>query len=148
MNQDDYIKQRLNVQINWYDKKSISNQKWFKFFQIITIIAAAAIPFLSGFLTVDSLILKVIVGFLGVTIAINTSILGLNKFQENWIEYRTICESLKHEKYLFLTNSEPYDKSSFNLFVQRVESLISKENSVWNQLMKKNKSKKNNVKAI
>ena len=71
-----------------------------------------------------------------------TAILGLYKFQENWLEFRTTCESLKHEKYLFLTKSEPYDQEeSFRLLVDRVESLISKENTAWNRCMKKEKKK-------
>ncbi|HFC76762.1 MAG TPA: DUF4231 domain-containing protein, partial [Candidatus Moranbacteria bacterium] len=51
-------------------------------------------------------------------------------------------ESLKHEKYLFLTKSEPYDiDEPFKLLVQRVESLISKENTNWSNYMKKPQKK-------
>ena len=56
----------------------------------------------------------------------------LGQHHENWLEYRTTCESLKHEKYLFLTRTEPYDSNAaFALLVRRVESLLSKENSAW-----------------
>ena len=39
---------------------------------------------------------------------------------------------LKHEKYLYLTKCKPYDGSdAFTRFVERCESLISKEHSQW-----------------
>ena len=97
------------------------------------ITAAGAIPLFAGFGggTTSSVL---VVGVLGALVAIIASLLSLNQFQENWIEYRTTCESLKHEKYLFLTNAEPYNEEDpFGLFVQRIESLISKENSAWSQ---------------
>jgi hypothetical protein len=44
---------------------------------------------------------------------------------------------LKHEKFLFLTGAEPYNVAEpFGLFVNRVESLISKENTQWKLYMK------------
>lgn len=78
-----------------------------------------------------------IVPSLGAIIAIVSGVIGLYKFQENWLEYRTVSESLKHEKYLFLTRSEPYHEAvPFNLFVNRVENIISEGNSKWSQTMK------------
>ena len=40
---------------------------------------------------------------------------------------------LKHEKYLYLNNVEPYDneKEPLKLLVLRVESIISNENINW-----------------
>jgi len=62
---------------------------------------------------------------------------SLYKYQENWVAYRSTCESLKHEKYLYNTKSTPYQgKDSFNLLVQRVEMLISQENSSWAEMLK------------
>ena len=56
MEQDEYLKNRLDDQIDWYDRKSVQNQKWFKRLQVISIIAAASIPFLSGYITETTLI--------------------------------------------------------------------------------------------
>lgn len=137
MNQEEYLKERLEGQIDWYDKKSIKNQNWFKRLQVIVIVASATIPFLSGFMDETTLYLKIVVGLLGLTIAAATAILGLYQFQENWLEYRTTCETLRHEKYLFLTGAAPYDEDEpFLLLVERVEGLISKENTNWQSYMK------------
>lgn len=133
MNPDDYIKDRVDGQIEWYDSKSGTNQCWFRWLRIVEIIAAASIPLLVGY--TDSISeLKVVVGILGLLIAVIAGVLGLYQFQENWTGYRTTCEALKQEKYLFLTKTQPYDQGdSFALFVQRVETLISKERTNWGQ---------------
>lgn len=143
MNQEEYFKNRLEDQINWYDKKSIKNQKLYKRLQFISFMAAAAIPFLSGYISEESSSIQIIVGFLGFITAVITATLSLYKFQENWIEYRGICESLKHEKYLYLAKTSPYDvQDSFPLLVQRVEAMISKENANWAQYIYQQKNKK------
>lgn len=90
------------------------------------------IPFLVNDIATDASPLKLVVGSMGVCIAVISGLVSLYSFQENWIEYRTTAESLKHEKYLFLTKSPPYgSEDNFHMFVDRIESLISKENSAW-----------------
>jgi hypothetical protein len=130
MDENTYINDRLEDQINWYDSKSQTNQRWFKRLRFTEIICAAIIPFLAG--APSSIYGQIVIGILGIVIAVSASLSVLNKYQENWLTYRTTCETLRHEKYLFLTKCKPYDNSdSFNKLVERVESLISKENSHW-----------------
>jgi hypothetical protein len=131
MNEEDYFDKRLEDQLQWYDAKSQFNQKWYKRLRLLEIISAAIIPFLAGMgenITYSAWI----IGGLGVVIAISASSSSLYKFQENWIQYRTIAETLKHEKHLYLTKSPPYhEENAFIQLVQRVEALISQENSQW-----------------
>jgi hypothetical protein len=130
---EEYVEQRLTDQISWYDRKSSTNQRWFKWLRFIEIVAAATIPFLSGFAG-DSFPIKIAIGALGVLVAVLASLLGLLHLQEHWIEYRATAESLTREKFLFLTQTEPYDQDdAFHLLVQRVEALLSKENADWAQ---------------
>ena len=132
---EDYIEQRLNDQINWYGQKSSSNQSWFKRLRFAEVVAAAVIPFLSGFAG-EALSIKIAIGTLGVVVAIIASLLALLRLQERWINYRATAEALKTEKFLFLTQTLPYDKeNAFHLLVQRVEALLSKENTEWMQSM-------------
>ena len=136
MDSDKYIKERLEDQITWYSRKSGINKKWFKNLRITEILFAAIIPFLSGQITTEKTYLPIIIGVLAVGIAIIAGFLALYKFQENWLEYRTTSESLKKEKYLFITNTEPYEgEKAFEILVQKVEALISKENTNWAQYM-------------
>lgn len=133
MNEEEYIEVRVDDQIGWYDKKSQKSQFWYKLLRGAEIVAAAAIPLIAGF-SVDPFPMALVLGILGASIAVISAVISLNQLQENWTEYRTTCESLKHEKFLYLTKAEPYhEEESFRLFVQRVECLISKENSAWSQ---------------
>lgn len=133
MNEEEYMTSRVDEQIDWYDRKSQTAQRWFKLLKAIEILSAAAIPLIAGFAK-DPFPVTLSVGILGGVIVVLSSFSGLNQFQENWTGYRTTCESLKHEKFLFLAKGEPYHGDApFRLFVQRTERLISKENSAWSQ---------------
>ena len=143
MNQEEYMKNRVDNQIDWHDKKSSFNRKWYKRLQVIAILSASTIPFLSGYSSGEDVTIRVCIGILGLFVAAITATLSLYKFQEHWLEYRTTCESLRHEKYLYLTQTIPYHTdNAFTTFVQRIESLISKENTDWLQYMKKPVKKK------
>ena len=79
MNQEEYLKNRLEDQINWYDKKSAKNLKLYKRLQFISFIAAAAVPFLSGYISAESKSIQIIVGLLGFITAVITATLSLYK---------------------------------------------------------------------
>lgn len=141
MRPDEYMKDRLQDQIVWYNRKSLDNQRTFKRLRKAEIIAAALIPFLSGLTaSISSLLIpaSIATGLLGVAVTIVASILAIGQHQENWIEYRTTCESLKKEQFMFQATVEPYDgDNAFSLLVQRVETLISKEHTNWAQYIMK-----------
>ena len=77
--------------------------------------------------------MKIIVGGLGLIVAVAAGVQMLYRFQEHWIEYRAVCEALRHERFLYLTGTPPYDdaKEAFHLLVLRVERHISQEHSKW-----------------
>jgi hypothetical protein len=140
MGAEQYLAERLDDQLGWYDKKSQWNQSWFKRLRLAEIVAAATIPFLAG-MGVWSL-QPVVIGLLGMLVAVAAAAISLFKYQENWIQYRTTAEQLRHEKFLFLTNVAPYHGAeSFALLVERVENLISRENSLWSQSAQQKASK-------
>ena len=68
-----------------------------------------------------------------VVVAILTAGLKTFKYQENWINYRTTCETLRKEKHLYDADLDEYGRSKDKeaVFVERVESLISRENTMW-----------------
>ncbi len=134
MNAEEYLRDRVDNQIAWYSRKSRWNQQRFKILRLIELVLATAIPFLVSLVNTNTPVLKIMVGAMGVTVAVAAGLVSLYKFQENWIEYRTTAEILKQEKFLFLTQSPPYDDSNaFHAFVSRIESLLSKEHSTWSQ---------------
>lgn len=145
-NIDDYIKYRLDDQINWYDNKAASAQRWYKGYQVAELIIAALIPLLSGY-AASSTLIAVIIGVGGALISLIEGICKLFRFHENWIEYRSTCELLRHEKYLYEMRAFPYckEESYEQMFVKNVESLISAESSKWktNNVTQVGEEKKN-----
>lgn len=140
MNDEQYLAERLEEQIAWHDRKSGWNQKWFKRLQLTQIIASALVPFIAGFdekttfFGIADIRWMLVVGLLGMLVAIATAAISLFKFQENWVQYRMTSEQLHHERFLFLTGVEPYhDANAFGLLVQRIENLVSRENALWAQ---------------
>jgi len=145
MDENEYLSDRLEDQIRWYSKKSQYHQKCYKRLRLAEIVCASLIPFLAG---MDNLpCYQWIIGGLGVVIAIAAGTSSLYKFQENWIQYRTTAETLKHEKYLYLTKAPPYndnEEDTLKDLVERVENLISKENTQWALYIKKSAKPKKN----
>jgi hypothetical protein len=125
----DPIMGRLEEQITWYDLKSIHNQRTYKRIKVIEILAAAFIPFV-GALSIPYT--TVITGALGVLITVLEGLLHLYQYQQNWTSYRSTCEALKHEKYVYLAKAAPYaGADSYALLAERVESLVSQEHAKW-----------------
>lgn len=140
MEVDEYMRDRVEDQITWYDEKSLKNQRVFKRLRLVEMVAAASIPLLVAFIDPERPSVALAIGVLGAGIAVLAGVFGLHQFEQHWVDYRTTCESLKKEKYLFLTNAEPFDQEpaeNYQLLVQRVETLVSKENTNWAQYMMK-----------
>ena len=119
---------RLDDQISWYDRRSNSCQRWYKSLKLMEVGSAALIPFLAGIKASAWL-----TGGLGVLIVVLEGILQLNQYQHNWITYRSTCEYLKHEKYLYAASAGAYSeaKNPARLLAERVESLVSQEHAKW-----------------
>ena len=87
---------RLEDQIAWYDAKSRHNQRWFKLLKVWQIVVAAAIPVAAAAEAPVWLM-----GGGGALIVVLEGFQQLQQYQQNWTTYRSTCERLKHEKYLF-----------------------------------------------
>lgn len=138
MTPEEYLKDRVEDQIIWYDRKSGSNKMWFIILQITTLVASASVPVFAIFS--GDMWARVTVAILGSATAITTGIVSLYQFRKHWIEYRTTAESLKHEKYMYQTGTGPYvGGDAFSVLVERVEILASQENTAWQQRLKTHK---------
>lgn len=152
-----YLDERYFKELKWYDQKSISNQRTYKILQWITIVFTSLTPILialnsmyeSDYLLFGSITSAMIVA---IVTALNRSF----KFYDNWINYRTICETLKKEIHFHNARVDEYSNAEDpdSLFVKRVESLISRENTLWISSFKKedkddpNKTDNNNTRSI
>ena len=130
-----YIKDRYEQQIEYYSKKSELNKRFYISFQISLIVFSSLTPVLIGiaFCSSDLDLLKWIPIVTSVLVAIIAGVLKVCSFHENWINFRTTCETLKKEIHFFKAGVGEYENSRDKeaLFVERVESLISRENTLW-----------------
>ena len=136
MDIEKYIETRVEAEIKWYSQKSRHCQRMYKLYQVIEIILASSIPLLSAY-SGNNQVIAFIVGLFGAIIAIIESITKLFKYHENWIQYRSTCELLKYQKFMYLTKSYPYnsnDETVENIFVKNVENIISSENNQWKSM--------------
>lgn len=119
---------RLQDQIAWYDGKSQVNQSRFKLLKVCQIVTAAAIPVAAGASAPAWL-----VGGGGAFIVVLEGLQQLEQYQQNWATYRSTCEQLKHEQFLFLSGAGPYGDAPDPdvVLAERVESLVSQEHAAW-----------------
>ncbi len=127
---DRYLVDRYEDQLAWYDKKAIWNHKAYQIFQWIALILSAIMPVL---VIVAEGWTRWLAVFVAVVVAICIAALKTFKYQDNWISYRTTCETLKKEMHFYKANIQGYEKVEDKeaLFVEQVESLISRENTLW-----------------
>jgi uncharacterized membrane protein len=138
MNQEEYIKERVENQIKWYSGKSSTCQKKYKVWQVIKVIAALLITTLSLWAEEELFGFKMtyVVAILGAFIIFIESFIKIYDYKKLWVQYRMASENLNREKLYFETKSEPYDGSEpFKLFVQNCENIMKGENQGWEEIL-------------
>lgn len=138
MNIEEYIKQRVNDQITYYDKKSIRYKSlhfYITFFSIILSSSSSVILLIGSKITTINEYLSITAAITAAIVTILLSLDKLGKYQELATQYRRTCEELKQELFLYQMDSGEYinDKKD-TLFVQRCESIITTEVGNWSQL--------------
>ncbi len=120
--------ERLEDQIGWYDRKSNQSQLRFKVVKGVQMLAAATITVVA---TIG--VNAAVPAALGAVIVALEGFMQLNQYQQNWITFRSTCEALKHEKFLFLGRAGPYAgaEDPLPLLADRIEGLISQEHAKW-----------------
>ncbi|MBV9444000.1 MAG: DUF4231 domain-containing protein [Acidobacteriaceae bacterium] len=121
---------RLENQITWYDRQSRRDRKIYAALKGWSILASTIVPLLATFGLTDP---RVLASFTA-TIALSEAIQQFNRYQANWLLYRSTCEALKREKYLYLSSAGPYVKSDREkevILAERVEALLDQENNHW-----------------
>ena len=132
MDDETYLKERLGDQLDWYEKRSGQNKQWFMRLSVGHVAISATIILLVSIYDGSGIAPRVAIGALGVLATTISGALSIAKHQENWIQYRTTAESLKHELFMYQTGFGPYaGDAPFPILVDRVEGLISKEHSAW-----------------
>jgi hypothetical protein len=119
---------RLEDQLGWYDRKSMDAQRTYKRLKVLQLLAAAAVPVAAAAEAPSW-----VIAALGGIVLVLEGLQQLGQYQANWIAYRSTCESLKHEKHLYLAGAGPYADSAAarRTLAERVEGLVSQEHAKW-----------------
>ncbi len=146
-----YLINRLGDQIIWYDKKSAYFKSIWEKNRVVIIVLSAAIPFLVGLIGINfegvtnptfDLVIKLVVGAAGVTIAILESLNSLYKSQEIYVDYRVTAEQLKQEFCYFLGKSGTYEglegDKAYSKLIANTESIMGSENNRWAEIARQN----------
>ena len=136
-----YLEERYNDQVKWYGKKSSFYKRYYQSCQWVAIVTSTSIPVLVVSISGDY---KWFTAGLSVILAIVTNALKTFKIQENWLNYRTIAETLKKEKRYYDATADEYAgvENREQRFVERVEAIISMENTLWMALHQKRENRR------
>jgi hypothetical protein len=131
------LHERLQGQIDWYDRKARSNQRAYKVSKISIVALAILIPVLAeyghipGFEGGPAFLVGVAAG----AIVLLEGLQVVNKWQENWILYRATCEGLRNERHLYADKAGPYaglkPDAAHRLLAERTSSLMMAEHGKW-----------------
>jgi hypothetical protein len=122
---DDPTWERLEDQIGWYDRKSGTNQRWYKRLKLLELAVIATLPVVAGLRSPVW-----VTGGLAAVVVVLEGAQHLYQFHELWITYRSTAEALRHERYLYLAHAGPYVGEDRRIqLAERIEGLISQEHA-------------------
>ena len=119
---------RLEDQIAWYDRQSGHKQRWYKRLKLLELAIAASLPVTAGLQLAAWL-----TGILAAAVIVLEGSEHLFQLHEQWISYRSTCEALRRERYLYLSRAGHYAsaRDAHALLAERVEDLLGRENARW-----------------
>ncbi len=145
MNQEEYMKDRVDNQMNYYSRASRSLKQKHTISQITIISLGLIIPVIVNLegdwfkMIGGSEFIRITTTILSLILAVFSGIANFLKFGELWITFRSTLEALKREKYFFITSSGKYRNSEagFHIFVENIEAILSNENAEHKQIIEK-----------
>ncbi len=130
---DEYLVNRYEDQIGYYEKASAKNQIKYKSYQWLLIILSTLTTILAA-LPSDNSRLKYFIVITAGAVTILSSALKTFQYQELWISYRSTIEQLRPELFYYKFNVGDYGQTDIDketLFVTRIEGILGKERESW-----------------
>ena len=129
----DYPQRRIEPQRKWHSDKAKWNKQRFYAMEIATLVAGASIPVVNLWAVQDHHLAGVLSAILGGIVVLATAVGKLCKFQENWLQYRALVETLDREVEIHLNGVSDYSKvgqaERNRLLVERIENLLAANTS-------------------
>jgi len=130
-----YKKERYDDQLKWYTNQASNNKKKYYILQVIIIVLSSVVTLsvATGMHFEEMVIWNFTSLFVSALVVLFTSLQKIFRFHENWVEYRSTEEQMKKERSFFEFKCGDYSDSQFpdQLFIERIESLLSKQNTSW-----------------
>ena len=128
-----YIKDRIDDQIVWHDKKSNYN-KWAYYSCSIIAIVGSIVA------SVTIHCCEIIATVISALVAISVGMNNLFKFQKKWMLYRITSELLKSEKMKFNVKAGDYSGATDNsekVLYNKIEGMLHNTNQEWLKFLDK-----------
>lgn len=139
----DYLKNRVDDQINYFDSSAMKNQRAYRRLKLIAIACNIMTTMAIALAFTVPEEYKVAMGILA--LVLSTIVLGtyqLEEFQNygaKWEKFRLVAEQLKSEKYMFLNHAGAYsssdDEANRSEFISRFEGTIRGTDIAYFSLM-------------
>ena len=130
---NEYLVNRYEDQISYYEGASAKNQKKYKNYQWLLIILSTLTTILAA-LPSDGVSLKYSIVITAGLVTILSSALKTFQYQELWVSYRSTIEQLRPELFYYKFNVGDYGQTDIDketLFVTRIEGILGKERESW-----------------
>ena len=125
----EYLQRRVEPQRKWHNEKARWNKQRYYCVEIATLVAGAAIPIVNLWAADDPYWGRLLSAIFGGLIVLAVAVGKLFKFQENWLQFRTLVEALEREVALYKWGATEYAEAEqstrHRLFVERVENILA-----------------------
>ncbi|VAW96272.1 hypothetical protein MNBD_GAMMA22-1274 [hydrothermal vent metagenome] len=130
MSVEEYIAERVNPFLEWYDKKAKRFKRFYLWMRSITVLGGAIVPVLIN-LQIKNI--EIATTLISVLVIVFISLESVFHFREQWKNYRSTYQQISSEYFNFVTADGIYreldNQEAFLNFVERVENAISAEST-------------------
>ena len=131
MTEENYISERVNQALKFYDKSSRNNKNKYLRIKAVTVIGGAVVPVL---VNIDEVpYINIITTIISLIVVLLVSLESVYHHREQWTHYRSAEQNLRNEYFLFAAKGGTYGdlqaEQAFRLFVDRTEEIIEAEGS-------------------
>jgi uncharacterized membrane protein len=129
MNIENYLESRVDKDFEWYIKYA----NFYKYLHVSSKILILTASVTITVLTSQNFDEKnLIIAILSALIILISGMSELLKFKEQWKEFRITADTIRSERLLFETKTDPYNaNNSFNIYVKNHEMIVREEQKNW-----------------
>jgi len=126
----EYVEERLNAEIDYYNKSAGKAKKRYLQMRAITVVGGALVPVL---VNVNSPYVDILTTAISLVVVLFVSLETVYRYREQWTNFRTAEQNLRNEYFSFTSDSGIYadldEPAAFKLFVNRIEQAIEAESA-------------------